>query len=98
MKYLHNVATLSLDEKKCTGCGRCVEVCPQGVLIISDKIAAITDRDCCMECGACMRNCAFNAITVDSGVGCASALFFSMITGKEPQCGCSDDTNSSGCC
>lgn len=97
MTYLSNVVTLGYDPQQCTGCGRCAEVCPRGVFIIKDKKAAITDRDRCMECGACMRNCAFGAIAVESGVGCASALFFSMITGKEPQCGCSDDT-SGGCC
>ncbi len=97
MKYLKNVSTLSYNKERCTGCGRCVEVCPHGVFIVKDRKAVITDRNRCMECSACMRNCAFGALTVDSGVGCAAALFFSMLTGKEPACGCSDDS-SGGCC
>ena len=74
MKYLSNVTTLRYSTDKCAGCGRCVEVCPQGVFTMQDKRAAITDRDLCMECGACALNCPVKAITVDSGVGCASGM------------------------
>jgi NAD-dependent dihydropyrimidine dehydrogenase PreA subunit len=98
MKYLADVVTLKYAEEKCTGCGRCVEVCPQGVFEMHDKRAAITDRDLCMECGACARNCDFGAIAVNSGVGCASAIINGMITGGEPTCGCSEISSGSGCC
>ena len=98
MNYLKNAATLGYDRERCTGCGRCVDVCPHGVFIIEEKKAAITDRDRCMECGACMRNCAFGALKVESGVGCAAALFFSMFTGREPACDCSSDGSAGGCC
>jgi ferredoxin len=57
LKYLANVTTLKYSADKCTGCGRCVEVCPQRVFEMRDKRAAITDRDRCMECGACTLNC-----------------------------------------
>jgi NAD-dependent dihydropyrimidine dehydrogenase PreA subunit len=93
MTYLANVTTLHFDAEKCAGCGRCVEVCPQGVFLMQDKRAMVTDRDRCMECGACAMNCEFGAITVDSGVGCAAAIINGMITGSAPSCDCSD-----GCC
>ncbi len=96
MKYLANTTTLSYDQAKCTGCGRCVEVCPHGVFELAEKRARITDRDNCMECGACAVNCEFGAIAVNAGVGCAAALINSMITGGEPTCGCSDA--ATGCC
>ncbi|MGC1456221.1 MAG: mercury methylation ferredoxin HgcB [Nitrospirota bacterium] len=96
MKYLANVTTLQYAQDKCTGCGRCAEVCPQGVFEMRDKRAAITDRDQCMECGACALNCEFGAITVDSGVGCAAAIINSIVTGGPPSCDCGD--NSAGCC
>jgi NAD-dependent dihydropyrimidine dehydrogenase PreA subunit len=100
MKYLSNVSTLKLDKDKCTGCGRCVEVCPRQVIIMGDKKAYIVDRDLCIECGACQRNCAYGALIVKSGVGCAQALFNAMITGGEPVCGCetSPQKSSGGCC
>ncbi len=73
-QYLKNVTTLKLDQIACTGCGRCVEVCPHQVFALSGKWAHIIDPDDCMECGACAMNCAAAAITVDAGVGCATGL------------------------
>ncbi len=73
-RYLKNVATLEFDRAACTGCGRCLEVCPHGVFAVAEGKARIIDRDACMECGACAKNCAVAAIRVDVGVGCASGL------------------------
>ncbi len=33
-QYLKDVVTLDLDSERCTGCGRCVEVCPHAVFAI----------------------------------------------------------------
>lgn len=96
MKYLSSVSTLAYSPDTCTGCGRCVEVCPQGVFEMRDKKAAVMDRDLCMECGACAMNCDFGAITVNSGVGCAAAIINGMITGGAPFCDCGVGGN--GCC
>lgn len=98
MNYLKGVTTLALDQSACTGCGRCVEVCPRGVFVIQRRKAEIVERDACMECGACMKNCAFKALTVASGVGCASAIINGMLTGKEPSCGCGPKESKNGCC
>ena len=97
MRYLADVASLEIVPDKCTGCGICLEVCPHDVFAMRDGKAVITDRDKCMECGACANNCAFDALRVDKGVGCATALINSMITGGEPACGCSG-TEKPGCC
>jgi NAD-dependent dihydropyrimidine dehydrogenase PreA subunit len=96
MKYLANVTTLKYDSEKCTGCGRCVEVCPRGVFEMRDKRASVTDKDLCMECGACAKNCEFGALAVNSGVGCAAAIINSLISGGPPSCDCSDGAAS--CC
>ncbi len=103
MKYLLDVTTLKFDADKCTGCRRCIEVCPHGVFVMGeDKKATITDRDRCMECGACKKNCAFGAIEVDEGVGCAAAVINSIIYGGEPNCDCgpkgSDSGGGASCC
>jgi NAD-dependent dihydropyrimidine dehydrogenase PreA subunit len=98
MKYLRNVASLAYDPAKCNGCGRCTEVCPHGVFMMREKKAAVTDRDLCMECGACARNCRSGAIGVNAGVGCAAALIGSMITGGEPVCGCGGTEGASPSC
>ena len=94
-KYLEDVATLSLCADKCTGCGKCLEVCPHGVFKMDEKKAKIAEKDFCMECGACAKNCPANAIFVDAGVGCAYAFIIGWITGSEPNC---DGSDNSGCC
>ena len=42
MKYLKDVVTLNLDSSRCTGCGRCMEVCPHSVFTLRDGKAAIS--------------------------------------------------------
>jgi len=88
MRYLDKVATLELGIDRCVGCGLCTQVCPHGVLEMTLGKAAILDRDLCMECGACARNCPVEAIAVKAGVGCASAIIYGWLTGKEPSCDC----------
>jgi NAD-dependent dihydropyrimidine dehydrogenase PreA subunit len=97
MRYLANVVTLRFDPAKCTGCGRCWEVCPHGVFVPEGKRARLADRDLCMECGACMRNCRFDAIHVKSGVGCASAILVGALRGHEPTCDCGGGDGPSCC-
>jgi ferredoxin len=83
MRYLENVVTLEYEAAKCTGCGRCAEVCPHALFVMDgNRKARVTDRDLCIECGACMRNCALGAINVRPGVGCAYALMISALRGK----------------
>jgi ferredoxin len=54
------------------------------------KLAYLVNTRACMECGACQLNCPFNAIHVESGVGCASAMIRSALLGqKEASCSCS---------
>ena len=101
LKYLKEVTTLQYDVKKCIGCKMCTMVCPHGVFIIENKKAKVVNKDLCMECGACMRNCAYDAITVRPGVGCAAAIIWGKIKGTEPTCGGCDDSSSkdsASCC
>ncbi len=80
-RYLREVTTLTLNERKCNGCGRCTEVCPHGVFQVENRKARLVDRDACIECGACALNCAAGAIAVDAGVGCASGLINEWLQG-----------------
>ncbi len=95
LRYIKGVTTLQLDVEKCIGCGVCPTVCPHGVLVMTDRKARIADRDGCIECGACARNCPVEAISVKAGVGCASAIIHSWLTGEEPSCDCG---GGSSCC
>ena len=91
--HLANVATLALDREACSGCGACVEVCPHQVFALRDDKARIVDRDRCMECGACRTNCPAEAITVDSGVGCAGGMINEWLDGILP-----GRRRGGGCC
>ncbi|GAG39367.1 unnamed protein product [marine sediment metagenome] len=88
LRYLPNVVTLVLDVEKCTGCGTCIEVCPHDVFALENGKTRIIDRDACMECGACALNCSAQALSVDSGVGCAAAVITGALQGTEPTCDC----------
>ncbi len=77
----------------------CMMVCPHEVFEMYQGKARIIDSDRCMECGACSMNCAFGAIAVNAGVGCAAAVINGIRTGGEPNCCCSgDDEDDSSCC
>jgi len=53
---------------KCTACGICDNVCPEGVIYPSNqktkngKNARTCDLDYCKGCGLCAKNCPFQAI------------------------------------
>lgn len=50
---------------KCTGCGKCIPLCPKGAISIEpqgdNKFAAVTDRGKCVNCGACTGACPASA-------------------------------------
>jgi len=94
--YLKNVVTLELDSQKCNGCRMCTIVCPHEVFLIKDKKAFIQNKDLCMECGACEKNCPEGAISVKSGVGCAAGIINGILKGSEPTCNCAG--TKSNCC
>lgn len=91
LRYLPGVSTLELDRTKCTGCAMRLSVCPHGVFALDDGKARIDDLDACMECGACARNCSAEAVRVQAGVGCATAIIIGALRGSEPDCGVSDN-------
>jgi coenzyme F420-reducing hydrogenase beta subunit len=53
-----------IDIEKCTGCGRCVELCKFNALSISGGKAVI-DKDLCANCGWCVRGCPHEAALED---------------------------------
>jgi len=49
---------------KCTGCGICVQFCPEGAIKIVNKKAVI-DYDYCKGCLICVNECPIKAITTE---------------------------------
>jgi NAD-dependent dihydropyrimidine dehydrogenase PreA subunit len=58
----------SIDSARCTGCGRCIAVCPVHVLTFHTerwtKFAVLVDAQPCTGCSLCEARCPFNAITM----------------------------------
>jgi Fe-S-cluster-containing hydrogenase component 2 len=69
MMQQNNKAKFFVDEDKCTGCGRCVNVCSGQVLSLVDGVPEIKDFDRfgwggCWKCQHCMAVCPEGAISV----------------------------------
>ncbi len=93
MHYIKGVVTITIDETKCMGCEACLDVCPRNVIALEEDIARLVRPDDCLECGACQMNCAFSAISLRTGPGCAYAVLNGWAKGTAPNCDC-----GSGCC
>lgn len=50
-----------IESDKCTGCGVCVNICPQKAITIPNDVAVI-DQILCGKCGDCVQACPAGAI------------------------------------
>jgi NAD-dependent dihydropyrimidine dehydrogenase PreA subunit len=55
---------ISIDDTKCTGCGRCIPDCPEGALQIIEGKARLVSDLFCDGLGACIGTCPEGAISV----------------------------------
>jgi len=51
-----------IDEDKCTGCGDCLEVCPEEGAVVLQEEKAVINRELCTSCAACLPACSEGAI------------------------------------
>ncbi|MBO5851942.1 MAG: 4Fe-4S binding protein [Clostridia bacterium] len=59
------MASLSFKSEKCKGCGLCVDVCPKGVLALSQNVinskghhpVEAVKPEACIACGFCATMC-----------------------------------------
>ena len=59
---------ITVDLEKCTGCGKCVDVCPvYAVKMVNEK--AVMDEELCILCTSCVAECETDAIRIPSAEG-----------------------------
>ena len=64
---------LSISEKKCRQCYRCVRICPTNALKIDQgHVKRIASR--CVLCGICYKNCPHEAVVIHTGIDDVSRL------------------------
>lgn len=56
---------ISIDERKCTGCGLCIPDCPEGALQLIEGKARLVSDLFCDGLGACMGSCPEGAIAIE---------------------------------
>lgn len=57
----------AIDEKNCTGCGKCIKTCPIEAINWNSEgeisaRKAVINEDICLGCGVCVRSCPTNSI------------------------------------
>ena len=69
-RWCHNPETQDFSAEpmrnpdRCSGCGRCAELCPEHAISINDGGISVTDRDKCVRCGECVDECYNEARTI----------------------------------
>jgi NAD-dependent dihydropyrimidine dehydrogenase PreA subunit len=90
--------SLGYDPARCINCKRCTQVCPHRVFSEGKEHVNLTRPEACMECGACALNCPVQAISVQSGAGCAWAMIGAALRGKDMDTECSCGGEDGSCC
>lgn len=55
---------VKVDAEKCTGCGECVDICPDDVYELQDEKSVVVNPEDCADCESCLEVCEHEAITI----------------------------------
>ena len=80
-KTIKDISIISRMETKCTGCGACVNVCPQGAIRLAERngyfLFPEIESAKCNHCGLCLKKCpsagprpAPSQVTIEVAYGC----------------------------
>ncbi len=59
-----------IDAARCTGCRKCVEVCPPQAIVLEEKKVQV-EEEFCEECGFCAAACPSHAIDIPFPKACS---------------------------
>lgn len=76
-------ATPVIDPGLCAGSGNCVDVCPTGVVSLTDAGRAVSDAAGCIKCCACLKFCPVGARRFDTPY--TEKLFCNFSVRREPE-------------
>lgn len=62
---MSNRIRVTIDRKRCQGCGECADGCPVDVFAMEDDKAIVVEMDLCGECRYCEAVCPVEAIKVE---------------------------------
>ena len=51
---------IKIDKEKCTGCGGCIDLCPQIAISMINDVVTVNEEEC-NECKNCVKVCPMNA-------------------------------------
>lgn len=54
-----------VDSAECSGCGICIDSCPNSVLDLNDDIAVASNEDECDGCATCQEDCPMSCIEIE---------------------------------
>jgi DNA-directed RNA polymerase subunit D len=77
-KYL---PIIKIDSKKCNACGKCVNICPKGILSIKDNKLKIESQMRCTICKDCEEECPFDPPAIKIGQENGVFIFYVESTG-----------------
>jgi adenylylsulfate reductase subunit B len=59
--------SIEIRREQCIGCGRCVGICPGGLIRLDDVKAVIPRPERCWGCASCVKECPVQAIALFLG-------------------------------
>jgi ferredoxin len=55
---------VKIEAAKCTGCGGCVNLCPDAAMSLSSKDVIAVDEKLCSKCQICVKVCPVRALSM----------------------------------
>jgi ferredoxin like protein len=68
---------ISVDQSRCSGCGRCIIICIMNLWRIRGGVASLVEgyEKKCLECGACYQSCETDAISFHYPAGGTGIIY-----------------------